>query len=81
MPIEYQQLRHQQLEMDKCPKCYEPCPDFMRGQVQSFWRRILGMKYCAVICRRCRDIVGWEKPKKENNVINYLFKRQTKNKY
>jgi hypothetical protein len=63
MPIECEKLRLTPLAMNKCTKCFESSPDFMRGQVQSFWRRILGLKYCAVICRRCREIIGWEKPK------------------
>jgi len=65
MPIECEKLRHTPISMSRCPKCFEPSPAFLRGQVQSTWRKILGLKYCAVICHRCRYIVGWEKPKKE----------------
>ena len=45
-----------------CPKCGGWLTDFMRGMVQSGWRRLLRMKYCAVICPTCKEIVGWEKP-------------------
>lgn len=50
MPIECEQLRG------------EPFPEFMRGQVQSTWRRLLRLAYCAVICHNCKQITGWEKP-------------------
>ena len=45
-----------------CPKCGQPFPEFLRGQVQSSWRKLFGMKYCAVICHKCKEVIGWEKP-------------------
>ena len=62
MPAEYTQLKHAPYAVEKCKHCGEPFPEFMRGQVQSEWRRVLGMKYCAVICHMCKRITGWEKP-------------------
>jgi predicted nucleic-acid-binding Zn-ribbon protein len=65
MPIEYTLLRDKPLPFDICPKCGKPFKIFMRGQVQKpkrflwiFWRR----PYCAVICHRCKNIVGYEEP-------------------
>lgn len=62
MPIEYCKLKNASPAKEKCQQCQYPFPQFMRGQVQSNWRRILGMKYCAVICDGCKEIIGWEKP-------------------
>ena len=62
MPKEFTILRSDPYAAEKCPKCGEPFPEFMRGMVQSGWRKWLGMKYCAVICHNCKEIIGWEKP-------------------
>lgn len=62
VPIEYTQLRTVPYAFEKCPKCGEPFPEFMRGMVQSKWRKLFGMRYCAVICHKCKYIIGWEKP-------------------
>lgn len=62
MPIEYIQLKGDPYVFEKCPKCSAPFPEFMRGQVQSGWRKFFRLKYCAVICHDCRQIIGWEKP-------------------
>jgi hypothetical protein len=63
MPIESSILRHQPEHMDSCPVCGElPFRSFMRGQVQSSWRRLLGLRYCAVICSACKEIVAHERP-------------------
>ena len=62
MPIECEQLRHMPYALDRCKHCNAAIPEFMRGQVQSWWRRILGLPYCAVICHECKEITGWEKP-------------------
>lgn len=62
MPIEYVQLKNAPFAKEECTKCGQPFPEFMRGMVQSTWRRLLGMRYCAVICHNCKKIVGWEKP-------------------
>jgi hypothetical protein len=52
-----------------CPECYvTPLEPFLRGQVQRsphrFWWWPFGetRPYCAVICRACKQIVGWESP-------------------
>lgn len=62
MPIECAQLSGEPYKILECKHCGEPLPDFMRGQVQSTWRRLLGLAYCAVICHNCKQITGWEKP-------------------
>lgn len=62
MPIEFEQLRHAPYAKEQCKHCSTPFPEFMRGQVQSSWRRWLGLPYCAVICHECKKITGWEKP-------------------
>ena len=62
MPIEYKLLKNEPYAMEKCPKCNQQFPEFMRGMVQSGWRKILRLPYCAVICHNCKEIIGWEKP-------------------
>jgi len=62
MPIECEQLRGAPYAKEECKHCGEPFPEFMRGQVQSTWRRLLGLRYCAVICHKCKKLTGWEKP-------------------
>ncbi len=63
MPIEYTQLRDRPMTVIACHECgWRLADPFMRGMVQSWWRRLLGMSYCAVICENCKNIVGWEKP-------------------
>ena len=62
MPIEVELLKRAPLSREQCPKCGAEFPDFLRGQVQSSWRRLLGLPYCAVICHKCKRIIGWEKP-------------------
>jgi hypothetical protein len=62
MPIETELLRNKPYAKEVCPKCGNAFPEFMRGQVQSAWRRWLGLGYCAVICERCRKVIGWERP-------------------
>jgi hypothetical protein len=62
MPIEYDLLRFKKYAKGKCPKCGQEFPEFLRGQVQSKWRKILRLKYCAIICHSCKKIIGWEKP-------------------
>lgn len=61
MPIECAWLRSDKPKFDNCPKCKERFEPFLRGMIQSFWRGLFGKPYCAVICRACKDIVGWEK--------------------
>jgi len=70
MPIEYTLLKDKApptgLSCDQCDpfggRELTPRDLFMRGQVQSTWRRWLRLPYCAVICQGCKTIIGWEKP-------------------
>jgi hypothetical protein len=62
MPIECETLKAQPEKQD-CPHCdYKGGLDFLRGQVQSAWRRLFGRPYCAVICPVCKEVVDWEGP-------------------
>lgn len=65
MPIECTLLEKAPYRFERCPKCNEPFPEFMRGQVQRA-RRFLWIlwkqPYCAVICHKCKRIIGWESP-------------------
>jgi hypothetical protein len=63
MPIECHLLRDKPWPKVDC-LCVKGCGSepFMRGQVQSTWRKIFRKPYCAVICNRSKQIVGWEKP-------------------
>jgi hypothetical protein len=64
MPQEYSQLRGKPEPLLSCPKCL--CKPFssgqLRGLVQVDWRRRIGLPYCCVICDRCHEIVGHERP-------------------
>lgn len=62
MPQECKMLKGKRLPILICPEC-GACnsADFMRGKVQCWWRKVLGMRYCAVICSKCKEIIGWEK--------------------
>ena len=62
MPIEVSLLEGKPYALEKCKHCGGPFPEFLRGMVQSWWRRKLGLPYCAVICRQCKEVTGWEKP-------------------
>lgn len=63
MPPEYGKLLFKPEKYKACPNCNEePFESMMRGLVQSWWRKMLGMEYCAVICLKCKEIVGMEKP-------------------
>lgn len=63
MPVEFLQLLYKLPTHAFCPKCQaKPFKPFMRGQVQSIWRKIFKRPYCAVICQDCKDIIDWEQP-------------------
>lgn len=62
MPIECVLLDMKREHYAICPRCHADFKGFMRGEVQSNWRRLLRLRYCAVICTKCKQIVGWEKP-------------------
>ena len=62
MPIEYEQLKDRPIPKTDC-LCGRVCGElFMRGIVQSWWRKIFRLPYCAIICPKSKQIVGWEKP-------------------
>ena len=67
-PIEYAQLREAAVTLGRCPRadCDEPFYPFMRGMVQRnprpWWLFGRRRDYCALICRECKCIVGWESP-------------------
>jgi len=69
MPIEATLLGVLPQPLLRCPHCgAEPFEAFLRGQVQRSpwsWRTLwlpIGepRPYCAVICWKCKDIVGYE---------------------
>ena len=65
MNSEYQILRHQPEPFTTCPHCGKPFVSFLRGKVQRGKRRMfIGPRrdYYAVICRECKEIVGYESP-------------------
>ncbi len=63
MPIEYVQLKDAAQRIEACPKCGRMIGwYFLRGMVHSEIRKFFRMKYCAVICDKCKEIIGWEKP-------------------
>lgn len=63
MPVEYTLLLHAPVALDRCPKCGAwPFMPFLRGQVQSYWRKFFRRPYCCLICEQCKEIVGYEKP-------------------
>ncbi len=65
MPLEADLLKNRPYPFERCPKCGQPFPEFLRGMVQRS-RRFLGFlwrqPYCAVICQQCKAIIGWEQP-------------------
>ena len=72
MPIEYELLKNRPYAKEVCPKCGAGCPEFMRGQVQRskrflhiLWKR----PYCAVICHKCKKVIGWESPPKHKEEV------------
>lgn len=67
MPIEAALLDGALVPITRCPICGEsPFRPFMRGQVQRPTRRLWFWPFgdlrptCALICWRCKEIVGWE---------------------
>ena len=62
MTKEYTQLQGAPYALESCKHCGAGFPEFMRGMVQSAWRRLFAIPYCAVICHECKEIAGWEKP-------------------
>lgn len=62
MPKDPALLANKMRPINRCKHCGFWLPGFMRGQIQSAWRRMLGLPYFAVICENCKQITGWEKP-------------------
>ncbi len=68
MPIECNLLEGTNVPIDSCPRCQAPFEPFLRGMVQRSpwtWRTLwlpIGKprSYCALICRACKKIVGYE---------------------
>lgn len=65
MPAEYMLLKDLPSPIDNCPKCGAKFEPFLRGTVQRmrgrkwfFFGPYIG--YCALICRACKEIVGYE---------------------
>ena len=70
MPIEYLLLKDAPVPLINCPKCDAYFEPFLRGQVQKMfpwrfnWRKLRfeSIPYCALICWKCKEIIGYEKP-------------------
>ena len=65
MATAVERLRKMPTPFFNCPKCHKEFEPFLRGLVKRgerwFW---IGPRrdYCALICRSCKKIVGWETP-------------------
>jgi len=60
MPIEALLLEGKPTPFLFCPKCHEPFEPFLRGQVVRFsWFGLRKRIWC-LICRACKEIVGYE---------------------
>ncbi len=67
MPIEHEQLHGAPVMYTVCPLCDDVFDPFLRGLVQRskrrwWWPFGKEREHCAVICRSCKRIVGWERP-------------------
>jgi len=66
MPIECKLLENAPVSLKKCPACgAEPFEPFLRGTVQrrrKKWFFFGDWDYCALICWKCKKIVGHESP-------------------
>lgn len=70
MPIEAALLEGVPAPLAACPKCAaRPFCPFLRGMVQRGWLRSVfsawwsgekRVRYCALICWNCKEIVGYE---------------------
>ncbi len=63
MPKEVLELWDAPQPFVRCPKCDAPFEAFLRGEVQRWPRKwLVGPRrpYCALICRACKEIVGYE---------------------
>lgn len=79
MPIEYMILKDWPAPVSRCPNCLaKPFVPFLRGQVQSRWRRLFHKPYCAVICSYCKNIVGHEFTKKDMEEYDYVATKEGK---
>lgn len=71
MPIEVLLLERKPVPLNDCPKCGAPFVPAIRGVVQRspwpWWAMLIPLSrwrrpHCALICNRCKDVVGWEAP-------------------
>lgn len=66
--IETELLCHEPVPLVLCPVCgARPLEPWLRGRVQKtgvrrLWALVTGGDYCALICSRCREVVGEERP-------------------
>jgi len=73
MSSEYVSLRDAPEVFESCPNCGQsPFRSFLRGGVQRRKKRWIwwgSWGYCAVICARCTEVVGWESPLQTNTEL------------
>jgi hypothetical protein len=60
----------------QCPNCgHEPFESFMRGLIVRFAWFGFRKKIWAVICYKCKDIVGWEDPEDPELILRTAIER------
>jgi len=69
MPIEFALLKDEPFPIKQCPECgfnlSESSYHWARGSVQRCkrkWGFLWRQPYCACICHKCHNLVGWEEP-------------------
>lgn len=66
MTVECARLDGKPTPFSTCPKCGKPFEPFLRGQIQRSPYKFIFFgpirPYCALICRACKEIVGYESP-------------------
>jgi len=85
MPIEARYLKDAPYPEVKCPNCGTfPLEPFLRGLIQRspYWFKwqwpFFGFRpYCAIICSKCKEIVGYEAVQQQD-VHRFWQKRQEK---
>jgi len=87
VPIEYTLLKNQPCELNKCPQCdAQPFKPFIRGTVQRNpypWYDPFGWlteerPYCALICSKCKNIVGYEGPRSWEQILKNRWAEKEK---
>lgn len=84
MPCEFEMLKDAPYPNVDCPVCHLPLVPCMRGLVQRSpttwslrWHYFLPVPwmvrrtYCAIICERCHNIIGYEHPSHPWTKDNY----------